>query len=177
LRPTSKAEVSTIAGIRGEAAMSRMRLRPPRSRLAPPVSMTALAEAGLTSATLLGEAAWRRFSARKRMRCSSRQPRPALSTRCSVVIDRIEDVPVPVTGNERTGGRGEHVQPVPTHLWRVVAATVVFRVQPQAQAHARWGRQRHRRAGVAGGAMSRLRIFLVGPLGSVSTNQIRRGYL
>jgi hypothetical protein len=79
-RPTANAERSTISGIRGGAAMSRRKLRLPRARLPPAVSIAALADAGFTSGRLLGDAAATRFSTRKRTRCSSRQPSPASPT-------------------------------------------------------------------------------------------------
>ena len=82
-RPTSKAEVSTIAGTRGAWAMSVTRFRAPRTRLIPAVSMTAFAEAGFSSGTLLGANASVRFSTRKWTRSASRQSRSASLTRSS----------------------------------------------------------------------------------------------
>ena len=61
-RPTSKPELSTIAGTRGALAMSRSRFRAPRSRLRPAVSITAFADAGFSSGTLLGASACWTFS-------------------------------------------------------------------------------------------------------------------
>ena len=85
LRPTSNDDVSTISGIRGLVAMSRSRLIPPWTRLRPPVSMAAFADAGFTSGTLLGDSASSRFSARKRTRLSSRQSSAASLTSWSAV--------------------------------------------------------------------------------------------
>ena len=60
--------------------MSRTKARAPRTMLAPPVSMTAFADAGFTNMTLLGEMASTRFSARNRIFWSLRQASPASST-------------------------------------------------------------------------------------------------
>jgi hypothetical protein len=80
LRPTSNEDVSTISGIRGLAAMSRSRLIPPWTKLEPPLSMAAFADAGFTSGTLLGDSASARFSTRKRTRLSSCQSSAASPT-------------------------------------------------------------------------------------------------
>ena len=68
VRPTSKGVPSTISGMRGADAMSFTKADSPRATFRPPVSTTALAEAGLTSGTLLGASASSTFSTRKRAR-------------------------------------------------------------------------------------------------------------
>jgi hypothetical protein len=68
VRPTSNGDGSTISGMRGGVAMSRSKLRLPRARLPPAVSMTAFADDGFTSGTLLGDNASTTFSMRKRTR-------------------------------------------------------------------------------------------------------------
>ncbi len=57
--------------------MSRTRLRAPRTKFSPPVSMTAFIAEGFVSGTLGGASASSTFSAAKRMRRSLAQSRSA----------------------------------------------------------------------------------------------------
>jgi hypothetical protein len=77
--PTVNAERSTIEGMRGGCAMSRVKLRAPRARLRPPVSTVALSTAGLVSGAFVGASASTAFSSAKRTRRSLVQSRPASS--------------------------------------------------------------------------------------------------
>ena len=85
LRPTSKALRSTIEGRRGGRAMSRAKLRPPRTKFRPPVSTAALSAAGLVNGLFVGARASTTFSAEKRMRRSLRQSRSASAISRSTV--------------------------------------------------------------------------------------------
>jgi hypothetical protein len=75
--PTSNADLSTIAGMRGGRRMSRAKLRAPRVRLRPPVSSTAFSAAGFVTGRFEGATASSTFSAAKRTRRSARQSRSA----------------------------------------------------------------------------------------------------
>ena len=73
-RPTMKASGGTMDGTRGGRDRSATSARSPVTALPPPVSMAALAAAGLSSGLLLGAAAATRLARANLSRTSSRQP-------------------------------------------------------------------------------------------------------
>src|SRR4051812_47432316 len=83
--PTVNADRSTMEGTRGGRAMSRAKLREPRTKLRPPVSTAALSAVGFRSGAFVGASASTTFSAAKRIRRSLRQSSRASSIRRSTV--------------------------------------------------------------------------------------------
>ena len=77
--PTLNCDGSTLAGSRGGDDMSRAKLRAPRTKFAPPVSIAAFSAAGLVSAKFVGASASKTFSAANRTRRSSWRSEPASS--------------------------------------------------------------------------------------------------
>ena len=94
LRPTSKADRSTISGMRGGDAMSRSELRRRRGRgSCRRCRSAALAEAGFSSGTLLGARPRPGSPTRTASASSSRQSRSASATSSSAVCARREVEP------------------------------------------------------------------------------------
>src|ERR1700735_2301107 len=83
--PTSNASGSTMAGMRGAAAMSLAKCRMPVTALPPPVSTAAFRAAGFSSGLLLGASASSRLVRMKPMRSVSAGPRPASAITPSAV--------------------------------------------------------------------------------------------
>jgi hypothetical protein len=83
--PTSNASAATMDGTRGGVARSAARCRAPRTRLPPPVSITAFQNTGLVAGLLLGARACTRLSTTNRIRSASRHSRSASASSRSVV--------------------------------------------------------------------------------------------